>query len=402
MSRPLHHIGRDRAGTALPIFVIFLFVLMGLAALVIDTQVARLTQVRMQAVADMAALEGMRYADVSGELLADDEWLAQHGIDLLELEDHVGDRPAMPFDPENEEWQTWVDAVHALLPRLQANQVVNRLLDDPVNENRGLGPVLSFGVASDGQVQVADVAVDRYRPQAASGANGLELNHPDNDPNGDMLLEAGESLTIQIRRTGVEPIPGVKTSGPRIPAFFQMSVPTGDRADWPWPHHVGLSARAVSGTAAVRTVGTAQGEHLGFALWYLERDHYESFAATGATLVRLGSQASYNDIPVAAAMDPAGLGQLSIGDVLTPASDWPPAGAGYVALVDSLSSRTIQGFAWIRWQIDPVEVSWEQVGTIAPENASAIVRGGNDNGTQPGGPLQAPILQSRVTPPQVP
>ena len=55
----------DRAGYALVLFLMMFFGLMGLAALVIDIGFARLAQRQMQTAVDSAALEGLRWRDVT-------------------------------------------------------------------------------------------------------------------------------------------------------------------------------------------------------------------------------------------------------------------------------------------------------------------------------------------------
>ena len=76
----------DRAGYALVLFLMMVFGLMGLAALVIDMGFARLAQRQMQTAVDSAALEGLRWRDVdaTGDLpqgwLADPDFLAQTGV----------------------------------------------------------------------------------------------------------------------------------------------------------------------------------------------------------------------------------------------------------------------------------------------------------------------------------
>ncbi|PQO43852.1 hypothetical protein C5Y93_21945 [Blastopirellula marina] len=56
---------KNRGGYTLVLFVMLLWVMLGLAALVIDFGLARVTQQRMQGATDAAALEGLRYAELA-------------------------------------------------------------------------------------------------------------------------------------------------------------------------------------------------------------------------------------------------------------------------------------------------------------------------------------------------
>src|SRR5947209_7963698 len=62
MRTRLHH---RRPGTVLVYFALLSFVLMALAALVIDVGFAMFTQAQLQSAADSAAKEGLRFKDVS-------------------------------------------------------------------------------------------------------------------------------------------------------------------------------------------------------------------------------------------------------------------------------------------------------------------------------------------------
>jgi Flp pilus assembly protein TadG len=246
---------RHRAGYALVLFVMIVFGLMGLAALVIDMGFARLAQRQMQTAVDSAALEGLR-------------WQAASATD-----------PSVPD------------------PRQQASQVVADLFTDYVDSGAavqyGAGPVVNFT----GGVGPADMAAGQtivipnppvYQPKRADGTPGLELN-PSNAAAGDMVAgtynpgqpsaeaddyaradftpatsgsSTGNAFLVRMRRTnntnGLDQEPGVSSGGPTLPLLFgrgSLMARSGGNGQLSVASGITVRATAIAGAGTARTVG---------------------------------------------------------------------------------------------------------------------------------------------------
>ncbi|HUG94098.1 MAG TPA: pilus assembly protein TadG-related protein [Planctomycetaceae bacterium] len=204
----------------LVLFAVFVFGLMGLAALVIDVGFARLAQRQMQTAAQAAALEGLRFRDdpTFADPAEGDEARRQRASDIV----------AWTFDDDF----------------------------DPSADPRqfGAGPVLEFtdGIPLSAEfnaserIVVPDVPV--YKPARHDGqTRGLELNL-DDEFHGDMLkgtyhdgpgvfhvedssytrddfsTTGDTAFLVRMRRTtGANPLdaqPGASTRGPTVPFLF--------------------------------------------------------------------------------------------------------------------------------------------------------------------------------------
>jgi hypothetical protein len=99
---------RTRHGYALVLFVFLMWVFVGLAALVIDLGLVRLTQRQMQTAADSAALEGLRFRDHFPE-----DWLEANPDLAAEIEsaDAAGPRPGVPQTSDDPNWRLWREQV---------------------------------------------------------------------------------------------------------------------------------------------------------------------------------------------------------------------------------------------------------------------------------------------------
>lgn len=367
---------RARQGVALAIFVIFLFVLIALAALVIDGGMARSVQQQMRTAADMAAVDGLRFASLSPEKLSDPAWLAAKGVDWNDVTSYAGPLPPTTLDPFSPaaDWQTWLLRAQEIVPRLAARRLLRLYLESSATTVDDY--TTSFGA----EMNPGDAAgVAPYRPTDSDGAIGVELNLPDElgvqEPSGDLVTAGGASesvasLDIQLRRQGEIPLPGQRSSGPPLPALFRFSTSTtapGSAAAWP----AGVSASGRAILSPVRSVGPP--------------------SASGAMIARLGaapffllqSQLAATTIPATVLADQghASSGTTAVGDPLTVVSNaLPAAGEGYVPCVNDVGAPTVIGFAWIAWRLEGTDYRLRRAGRIAPENASAIVRGAGDHG----------------------
>jgi len=230
-----------RGGYVLVLLAFLLIGILGLAALLIDVGLVRLTREQMQTATRNAALEGLRFRDQlppgwEPSLNADPEFVAACGA-------------GSAADPD------WRDCVRRWL----ASQNVVQHFDsdfDPQSSDTvslGAGPVMSvtggIGPAELAASALIEVTADRaYRPQQASGAPGLELNL-ENAPAGDLVAgtwldgvqpiedssyvrsdfqpqEGNDSASFleRMRRTsdvgGLDRLPGISTSGPTLPLLF--------------------------------------------------------------------------------------------------------------------------------------------------------------------------------------
>ena len=169
----------DRAGYALVLFVMMVFGLMGLAALVIDMGFARLAQRQMQTAVDSAALEGLRWRDVTepGDLpqgwLSDPDFQAQTGVS-----------GTVTMSPQQcERVRRWA-----------ASHTVANMFADYVDPNSGetvhygAGPIVNFS----GGISSPELAASQlmqpgsppvYQPKRSDGTPGLELNQNSDNPN---------------------------------------------------------------------------------------------------------------------------------------------------------------------------------------------------------------------------
>ncbi|MEZ6129766.1 MAG: Tad domain-containing protein [Planctomycetaceae bacterium] len=213
--------GRSRSGYILVFFAMILFGIMAMAALVIDIGFARLTQQQMQTAVDAAAIEGLRFRDG-----IPDAWLNDPDT-MAEIEAACGTSPPLPQDPNDPDWQTWLNCAR----RRAASRTVALVFDDdldPLNGDDGAfydaanpdpnageqfnvagkfgaGPVLEFtgGEGSDPDLAASQFindpdnpnsnsgigslpAMPVYKPTRSDGTPGLEFNIGD-EIHGDMV-----------------------------------------------------------------------------------------------------------------------------------------------------------------------------------------------------------------------
>jgi|GEM_PF-6528983 len=377
---------RARRGNVLVIFAAISLVLCGLAALVIDLGIARLTQARLQAAADVAALEGLR----------------------------LRDDPNQPNPADR---------------RQRASEWALQSLGDS-----GGGPVMEFGqAASSEEQQWADLRIGSYRPVRADGEIGLEYNLPpegasegDEDIAGDMVASRtgfepdgngdylrpnpngavpalADSFLVRVRRSGGESLAGVSTDGPRPPGLFGFgTIPAEDRSGWSWPKGVAARGIAVAKARMARTVGVPSNTHRGFTPFYLtsaaEAGLTSPTSSLAVTLQSAGELTTGPDevrhVFLAPATETDPWRPVSVGQQLSPiaslAALWPwlPAVGserdGYVSIVDG--TLQVQGFRWLRVirtaadavTIQPVvRITAEGPvnARLAPDNATAVYRG---------------------------
>lgn len=385
----------------LPLVALAVFALMGMAALVVDLGIARLTQAGLQTSADVAVIEGLRWRD--------------------ELPPAVDAACAAP-DP----------AARRDCARRAAARDLGALLFDesaaplrPVNP--GAGPVFELtGGAGNGNAfqHLAPGTPAVYRPR-------LELNHPANATHGDVVAGAfdpagspaetaayargdftpaaaatspsASALLVRLRRVRAgnehDAEPGVSASGPPLPLLFGRgsTLAGGDPDEGYSVRHHGLSIRSVA-IAGARTAAAVGRRHPalglgGAAAFALRADFWRTLTrdtAVTATSGPAGSLVSVSDRSWRIA-DSVGAGACPA------ASDAPPAGpvTGVVvpifACVDDVARIVAFGVADV-----------DADGNVVRRASRIVVNASASPGRPPSGPALsaaawAAVLEARRT-----
>jgi len=282
----------NRAGYMLVVFLAMFFLIMGIAALVIDMGFVRLAQRQMQTAVDSAALEGLRFRDD-----VPSEWYTPGNPTYDAIAAACGACPETPYSPNDLQWQAWIDQAR----RWEASQMVANTFDDdldPTNGDTGqygAGPTVDFNggigptdVAAGQNMTIPDPPV--YKPMRADGTAGLELNF-DNAQNGDMVagtynpgqpsnegddysradftLAPSDSSTVnaflvRMRRTtdatGIDNQPGISCAGPTLPFLFgrgSLMARSGDTGQLSVASGITVRATAIAAAMPAKSVGPA-------------------------------------------------------------------------------------------------------------------------------------------------
>lgn len=306
--RQLSH---SRRGNTLVMFAMFAFVVMGIASLVIDLGLGRLTQLQMQTAVDSAALDGLRLRDnVSDGMLAYSpavqECLVNAGYSVP---------PATPYISKDSAWQSWLAGARSLVQgnslvresirRTMASDTVALAFDDDLDATNGdvrqfgAGPVVATmggvgdpAIAASQLLAVGNMPSSRvFKPVRSNGAPGLELNTSDAQE-GDMVQgkyglnssypgdlrdetagydrrdftpisesASGDSFLVRMRRSndwlGLDNQEGISSAGSPLPFLFgrgsliQMSTdPTANSTGYS-PRRDGVTVRGT----AIASVG---------------------------------------------------------------------------------------------------------------------------------------------------
>lgn len=299
----VHRAGaRRRPGYVLLLVAMLMFAFFGLAALVIDLGMVRLTRMQLQSAADSAALEGLRFRD---QIPAG--WWNQtlpSGLTVQEAAQSAIGRP-LASDP------TQLSAADRdAIRRWAASYMVSNIFDDDMNPsdvdssgdsgtpgNWGAGPVLglSGGIAGSdpqlaaGQVlqvppegarvykpslqlntsnqQQGDLVSGSYAPNAGyTGAHPHEEDSQYNRADFEPAAAATGSETAflaRLRRTnnvqGLDNEAGVSSSGPTIPFLFGRGSMIHAQPGAAYsPRQDGITVRATAiSTAAPVSTGAA-------------------------------------------------------------------------------------------------------------------------------------------------
>jgi hypothetical protein len=394
--------GVRRRGYTLVVFVLLMFGVMGLAAIVIDLGFARLAQRQMQAGVDTAAIEGLRGRD----------------------RDDVSDPDASR--------------------RLTASEFLALMFDDDLApaggdvRSFGAGPVVNLtGGVGDPSLNASQLlsipATPAYKPQRSDGQFGLEMNMA-NERHGDLVAGSydpaaahhNEDATYQrsdfdaeateqdaflarMRRTndfqGLDDLDGVSSRGPAVPILFGRAslLAPADPSTGYSPRHHGVTARATAIAQAQRAkaVGRSNTTHNlpGALPFVFHRSSWESDLGTGVLSIEVNASGELliGTTVVGYVTDADGLGRTtSLGDVRTPAgisspatfvsdmlANLPASARGYVAVVPdpaggTLISNRVIGFGLL---VDIAADSSDttqfvivrEVDKIASENATGVL-----------------------------
>ncbi|MBX3469839.1 MAG: Tad domain-containing protein [Planctomycetes bacterium] len=347
-----------------------LFGLMAIAALTVDIGLARFTQSKMQAAADLAALEGLRGDRESASRLA--TWI--HGSErVLELQGGLTDLKASALLTV-EDWELDPETQ----PLLQTNQV-------PGGEDQDYGDMVAGTYDPDPRDPITGqhdlhregfVVDGEYRKYAR---NDFEAG------------SAGTALLVRLRRThrrfppedDVDRQEGVSSSGPALPFLFGMGTmilgadPTDPDAYSPRRDGLTVRATAIAELRAVVAIGNPlHGPRplFPFAIehtdWRALTGDPQAFVVVNGTLL-VGSQV------IGAGISPPSSWPLTLGDELDPANPAAPGEGEYV--VPIVAGEFVLAFGWISVTVsDPVAGTFsaqKNVGRpIAPANATAVLR----------------------------
>lgn len=339
-----------RRGTVLVLFVLLAFGLMGLAAVVLDVGLARLSQRQLQSAADAAALEGVRWRDERT-----DEQRRQAALELarlsfegtgtprLELTGGVGDLNAL---------QTLAGA--GLLDPTAALQLN---LDNAPHGDLVVGNYFDTG----------NQDYDPATPRDENAAYQRRDFVPAQD---------GTAVLARLRRTndfqGLDRVDGVSSSGPPLPLLFGRgsTIQAADPSAGYSPRHHGLSVRAtaIADARPVLTVGRhdAALSLPGVTPFALSRATWNALGA-GTVSVTLDGVENFFLAPPA--------GALTVGTALTPAAEgevneW----TRYVPLHDTVAGQVrVVGFGHVRnATLTGTALAFEKTTAVAARNASTV------------------------------
>jgi len=206
-----HRVLRRRPGAVLIYFALVAFALFAIAGLVIDMGFVRLTQMQMQAAADMAALEGVRLQDTQAD---------------ADRRQDVSERVALFFDddldPSADPRQFGAGPIVTLSPGAGAMDALRTLSLPAVHVYR---PQLAVNASNQ---QNGDMVAGQFDPanlpDPAMGENPDRLESSDYTFRGFTPDAKGSAFLVRLRRTsdsqGLDNVADVSTSGPPLPLLF--------------------------------------------------------------------------------------------------------------------------------------------------------------------------------------
>jgi hypothetical protein len=388
----------------LVIVALLLIAIFGLAALVIDLGVARLTQRQMQMAVDGAALEGLRYRDVAPELTE----ATPVQRDVLRRQ-RVARRIAEHFDDD-------LSATPSDAMQMGAGPIINfsggvampgetpwyagqTMSVSPTPETRVFKPQDGFQLNHD-NLEAGDIVFGNAKPSAVND-EPTPYSRSDFEPG-----SSGDAVLVRLRRTqgfasdlnGFDNVAGVSSSGPALPYLFGRGVLLSGET-----RGRGIPVRATAIAGSVRTksvgpiittqqVGNVSHSHglapIVLQLEYWNNGHWQTNNADTLTLdgtslrTAFASQAIVGYIASSAAMSQV----QSIGQVISQANDATSLQAVanlsdyavYLPIVNH--ENIIVGFGYATWSLvdDGTSIALQR---RRANDAPCHVAAGNASGT---------------------
>lgn len=319
-----------------------LFGIMGLAGLVIDIGIARLTQRQMKQATDASALESLHKSDVEissprvfvGRTAATEAGRRQSAADMVTV--LFGD----DFDS----------------------------LSD--TRNFGAGPQLNLT----GGIELQDgfaASQDLSLPAQVVYKPALQLN-AGNDPDGDVFTSVDE-VTVRLQRDNSADIPGVSSNGGSVPFLFARGTLMASNRK---AAGIQLDVSSSAETRPVVRVGVQQtvgGVTIpGGIAFGISRAVWEALPSNMPTTILL-TDGSVGVTPTVVREIGADIGVLPIA----------PSGDGYCPVFENISGNMrVIGFGWVQIEPDPVISNGVRITkhrdtstteTVAAENATARI-----------------------------
>jgi hypothetical protein len=275
-----------RRGSVLVIYAMLFFALCGLAAVVIDLGMARLTQTEMQSAADTAAIEGLRYRDPNtGTWPTNTEPPTPSPRDITnaifddDLNPDNGDRFAYGAGPI-------IPLTGGIGPDGTASQFIAITSDDVKNPSRLVyKPQLALNEGND---PTGDVVSMRYDPSQVGSGRDENSDYSRNDGFVPASGSSTDSLLIRIRRSNESPVDGVSTFGPTLPFLFgQGSMMQKDPSSSYNPRKDGVTVRAtaIAQLVPAKTAGRSSTNSRGLAPFALPK----AALTSGSVVYTVGS-----------------------------------------------------------------------------------------------------------------
>jgi len=395
LSSTLHR----RRGVVLVLFALLVFALMGLAALLIDMGIARLTQRQMQSAADTAALEGLRGRDPA--TLDPDRTLASELVKIQfddDLNSAHGDHMQFGAGPR----LTLIDTQGVSdVGNLNAGQLLT-VGDPPVYK-----PVLQLNAED---AVPGDLVSGSYQGDLLPHGESADYVREDFVPHSVDLALPRNALLVRLRRTndfqGLDDLSGVSSSGEALPLLFGRGtlIQAADPSSGYSARHHGISVRATAIAQArpALTVGPVivDGELAvdGIAPVALQRTFWLGMGADVVTLAvnatgGLGTTGGSGQLIQANNFVSIGRRVTELATTQLPVlSDDQRPRSIYVPLFESIagpngSENWLVGFG--RVTIDnlaPLQLRRE-TGILAARNASAVLIQGESNSLPADAPL---------------
>lgn len=269
MTPPRRRPRARRSGYVLLLVAMLLFGLMAIAAITVDVGLARVTQSKMQAAVDLAALDALRRRDDPTIVDATDPDHPHEGRRLA---------AALLVDPD----------IYPPDPTLELGPGLTEL-----NASR----LMAQGAVYSPQLELnpddepwGDMVGGTYLPNRAHGE--VDYTRQDFQPGAD-LTGAGTALLVRLRRTDArrdvdrDAVPGVSSRGPELPFLFGLGTmirgadPTDPTVYSPRHHGLTVRATAIADLRPVTCAGRpVAGLAPGFAWLTLAQPYWVGLATT--------------------------------------------------------------------------------------------------------------------------